>query len=110
MCVFLCLQCSVSCGQGKTKRQVVCVNFNDQVAETSECDTDDRPATEQECAMPQCPSRHSDNVGISPNPDSRKKFIPTGRADRNRADRHWSHQWRTGPWGAVSFTKHLIDI
>ncbi|XP_056591435.1 A disintegrin and metalloproteinase with thrombospondin motifs 9 isoform X1 [Triplophysa dalaica] len=96
--------CSVSCGQGKTTRQVVCVNFNDQVAETSECDTEERPATEQECAMPQCPSRHSDNVGISPNPDSRKKFIPTGRADRNRADRHWSHQWRTGPWGACSST------
>ncbi|XP_057217924.1 A disintegrin and metalloproteinase with thrombospondin motifs 9 [Triplophysa rosa] len=96
--------CSVSCGHGKTTRQVVCVNFNDQVAETSECDMDDRPATEQECAMPLCPSRPSDHGGISPNPDSRKKFIPTGRADRNRADRHWSHQWRTGPWGACSST------
>uniref|UniRef100_A0A8C1Z6Z7 ADAM metallopeptidase with thrombospondin type 1 motif, 9 n=1 Tax=Cyprinus carpio TaxID=7962 RepID=A0A8C1Z6Z7_CYPCA len=96
--------CSVSCGQGKTTRQVVCVNLSDQVVDMSECDPDDQPATEQECAMPQCPSRSSDHGGFLPNPDSRKKMVPTGRTDRNRAGRLQSHQWRTGPWGACSST------
>uniref|UniRef100_A0A8C1KEH8 ADAM metallopeptidase with thrombospondin type 1 motif, 9 n=1 Tax=Cyprinus carpio TaxID=7962 RepID=A0A8C1KEH8_CYPCA len=96
--------CSVSCGQGKTTRQVVCVNISDQVVEMNECDPDDQPATEQECAMPQCPSRSSDHGGFSPNNDSRKKTVPAGRTDRNRAGRPQSHQWRTGPWGACSST------
>uniref|UniRef100_A0A672NJH9 ADAM metallopeptidase with thrombospondin type 1 motif 9 n=1 Tax=Sinocyclocheilus grahami TaxID=75366 RepID=A0A672NJH9_SINGR len=96
--------CSVSCGQGKTTRQVVCMNISDQVVEMSECDPDDQPATEQECAMPQCPSRSSDHGGFSPNTDSRKKTVPAGRTDRNRAGRPQSHQWRTGPWGACSST------
>ncbi|XP_016299075.1 A disintegrin and metalloproteinase with thrombospondin motifs 9-like [Sinocyclocheilus anshuiensis] len=96
--------CSVSCGQGKTTRQVVCMNISDQVVEMSECDPDDQPSTEQECAMPQCPSRSSDHGGFSPNTDSRKKTVPAGRTDRNRAGRPQSHQWRTGPWGACSST------
>ncbi|RXN11135.1 A disintegrin and metallo ase with thrombospondin motifs 9 [Labeo rohita] len=96
--------CSVSCGQGTTTRQVVCMNISDQVVDISECDPDDQPATEQECAMPQCPSRSSDHGGFSPNPDSRKKTDPTGRTDRNRPGRPRLHQWRTGPWGACSST------
>ncbi|XP_051531405.1 A disintegrin and metalloproteinase with thrombospondin motifs 9 [Myxocyprinus asiaticus] len=96
--------CSVSCGQGTTTRQVACVNFNDQVVELSECDPDDQPAAEQECAMPQCPSRSSNHGGFSPNPDSRKKVVTTGQTDRNRAGKPQSHQWRTGPWGACSST------
>ncbi|XP_029103687.1 A disintegrin and metalloproteinase with thrombospondin motifs 9 isoform X2 [Scleropages formosus] len=82
--------CSVSCGQGKATRQVVCVNFNDQAVDLNECDPDDRPATEQECAMPQCPTR--------PDPSDTKKapLRGTGRAQ--------SQQWRTGPWGACSST------
>lgn len=86
------------------------MNISDQVVEMSECDPDDQPATEQECAMPQCPSRSSDHGGFLPNPDSRKKNVPGGRTDRNRAGRPQSHQWRTGPWGAVSTSKHLRMI
>uniref|UniRef100_A0A8B9RMA0 ADAM metallopeptidase with thrombospondin type 1 motif, 9 n=1 Tax=Astyanax mexicanus TaxID=7994 RepID=A0A8B9RMA0_ASTMX len=98
-------QCSVSCGQGKATRQVLCVNFSDQdqVVDMSECDPDDRPATEQECNMAQCPSRSSDHGGFPPNSDARKRTPSSGRADRIRGGR--SHQWRTGPWGAVSCSK-----
>lgn len=96
--------CSVSCGQGTTTRQVVCMNISDQVVELSECDLDDKPAAEQECAMPQCPSRSSDHGGFSPNPDFRKKTALPGRTDRNRAGRLQAQQWRTGPWGACSST------
>ncbi|KAI5093665.1 A disintegrin and metalloproteinase with thrombospondin motifs 9 [Silurus meridionalis] len=96
-------QCSVSCGQGKATRQVLCVNFSDQMVDESECDSDDRPATEQECAMPQCPSQPSDHAVFPPNQDGRKKAAPTSRADRIRSARPQT-QWRFGPWGACSST------
>ncbi|XP_054472137.1 A disintegrin and metalloproteinase with thrombospondin motifs 9-like [Anoplopoma fimbria] len=87
--------CSVTCGQGKTTRQVLCVSFSDQEVNTSECDLDDRPSTEQDCAMSQCPSRSSES---RPFPSS-----PNG-STRNNLPRSQSHQWRTGPWGACSST------
>ncbi|XP_060766580.1 A disintegrin and metalloproteinase with thrombospondin motifs 9-like isoform X3 [Neoarius graeffei] len=96
-------QCSVSCGQGKALRQVHCVNFSDQVVDLSECDPDDRPATEQECAMPQCPSRPNNHAAFPPDQDPHKKAAPAGRADRIRGARPQS-QWRFGPWGACSST------
>ncbi|KAI1890950.1 hypothetical protein AGOR_G00158860 [Albula goreensis] len=95
--------CSVSCGQGKATRQVVCVNFSDQVVDVSECDPDDRPATEQECAMPQCPTRSSDHGSFPTNGNAQKKFPPPGSSVRS-SSRTQSHQWRTGPWGACSST------
>lgn len=110
MSVCLCFQCSVSCGQGTTTRQVVCMNISDQVVETSECDLDDKPTAEQECAMPQCPSRSSDHGSFSPNPDIRKKTAFPGRTDRNRAGRLQAQQWRTGPWGAVSTLENDIKL
>ncbi|XP_061542969.1 A disintegrin and metalloproteinase with thrombospondin motifs 9 isoform X3 [Phycodurus eques] len=87
--------CSVTCGQGKTTRQVVCVNFGEQEVNSSECDPDDRPSTEQDCAMSQCASHssHSRPLPSSPN-SSARNIIPQSQ----------SHQWRTGPWGACSST------
>ncbi|KAM7423138.1 hypothetical protein PAMA_010928 [Pampus argenteus] len=87
--------CSVTCGQGKTTRQVLCVNFSDQEVNTSECDPDDRPTTEQDCAMSQCPSRSSESRPLPSSPNS---------SARNNIPRSQSHQWRTGPWGACSST------
>ncbi|KAJ8361216.1 hypothetical protein SKAU_G00177410 [Synaphobranchus kaupii] len=95
--------CSVSCGLGKATRQVVCVNFSDQVVDVSECDPDDRPASEQECAMAQCPTRYSDHGSFPSNGDPRKRLPPHGSSARNNG-RAQSHQWRTGPWGACSST------
>ncbi|XP_062325813.1 A disintegrin and metalloproteinase with thrombospondin motifs 9 [Osmerus eperlanus] len=95
--------CSVSCGQGKTTRQVVCVNFSDQIVDVNECDSDDRPATEQECAMSQCPSRSSDSRPFpSPSGGSRNN-LPVA-SDGRSGPRAQAHQWRTGPWGACSST------
>lgn len=85
-------QCSVTCGQGKTTRQVLCVNFSDQEVNASECDPDDRPATEQDCAMSQCPSRSSEPRPFPSSPNT---------SARNNLPHSQSHQWRTGPWGAV---------
>lgn len=85
-------QCSVTCGQGKTTRQVLCVNFSDQEVNASECDPDDRPATEQDCAMSQCPSRSSEPRPFPSSPNT---------SARNNLPHSESHQWRTGPWGAV---------
>ncbi|MBN3308697.1 ATS9 metalloproteinase, partial [Amia calva] len=98
--------CSVTCGQGKATRQVVCVNFSEQVVDVSECDPDDRPATEQDCAMSQCPSRSTDHGRFPSNVDLRIKVPSPGNSIRNagRGQTHGSHQWRTGPWGACSST------
>lgn len=90
LCCCVPLQCSVTCGQGKTTRQVLCVNFNEQEVSTSECDLEDRPATEQDCAMSQCPSRSSES-----------RPFPSSPNTRDNLPRSQSHQWRTGPWGAV---------
>ncbi|TKS70948.1 disintegrin and metalloproteinase with thrombospondin motifs 9 [Collichthys lucidus] len=87
--------CSVTCGQGKTTRQVLCVNFSDQEVNVSECDPDDRPNTEQDCAMSQCPSRSSESRPFPSSPNANV---------RNNLPRSQSHQWRTGPWGACSST------
>uniref|UniRef100_A0A3B3BTR9 ADAM metallopeptidase with thrombospondin type 1 motif, 9 n=1 Tax=Oryzias melastigma TaxID=30732 RepID=A0A3B3BTR9_ORYME len=85
--------CSVTCGQGKTTRQVLCVDFNEQEVNASECDPDDRPTTEQDCAMSQCPSRSSEPRSLPSSPNARSS-LPHSQ----------SHQWRTGPWGACSST------
>uniref|UniRef100_A0A8C3P7I2 ADAM metallopeptidase with thrombospondin type 1 motif 20 n=1 Tax=Chrysemys picta bellii TaxID=8478 RepID=A0A8C3P7I2_CHRPI len=76
--------CTVTCDDGITKRQVVCVNYHQQIDENY-CDPESRPSNEQECNMPPClPVYHNVN--------------------------QWSHpsvggnQWRTGPWGACSST------
>uniref|UniRef100_A0A3B4VJ60 ADAM metallopeptidase with thrombospondin type 1 motif 9 n=1 Tax=Seriola dumerili TaxID=41447 RepID=A0A3B4VJ60_SERDU len=86
--------CSVTCGQGKTTRQVLCV-ISDQEVNASECDPDDRPTTEQDCAMSQCPSRSSESRPLPSSPNA---------SARNNLPRSQSHQWRTGPWGACSST------
>lgn len=75
----------------------MCINFSDQEVNTSECDPDDRPPIEQDCAMSQCLSRSSES---RPYPSS-----PNG-STRNNLPRSQSHQWRTGPWGAVRHFTH----
>lgn len=99
----MCAQCSVSCGQGKTTRQVLCVNFSDQIVDVVECDADDRPATEQECAMSQCSALRSSDSRPFPSPSGGvRNNLPTA-ADGRSGGRTQAHQWRTGPWGAVNF-------
>ncbi|KAG2471070.1 ATS9 metalloproteinase, partial [Polypterus senegalus] len=99
--------CSVTCGQGKATRQVVCISSNDQVVDLSECDPDDRPATVQECTMSACPSQSNDRGRINLPTDPRVKVPPShGLPNRNagRAQPPGANQWRMGPWGACSST------
>ncbi|KAJ7415429.1 hypothetical protein BTVI_38112 [Pitangus sulphuratus] len=99
--------CSVTCGQGKATRQVICVNYSDQLVDRSECDPDDLPATEQDCSMSPChPNSHDYGRPIHPflYPDHRLKLHPGGSPNRNRAHIPGGNQWRIGPWGACSST------
>uniref|UniRef100_A0A8C4UYY9 ADAM metallopeptidase with thrombospondin type 1 motif 9 n=1 Tax=Falco tinnunculus TaxID=100819 RepID=A0A8C4UYY9_FALTI len=100
-------QCSVTCGQGKATRQVICINYSDQLVDRSECDPDDLPATEQDCSMSPCHSNsHDYGRAIHPflYPDHRLKLHPGGSPNRNRAHVPGGNQWRIGPWGACSST------
>ncbi|KAF7250039.1 A disintegrin and metalloproteinase with thrombospondin motifs 9 [Varanus komodoensis] len=98
--------CSVTCGQGKVTRQVVCIDYSDQIVDRRECDADDIPATEQDCSMPSCQqinSEYNRPIYPVPYPDYRQKG---GNPNRNqgRVHAHDGNQWRTGPWGACSST------
>uniref|UniRef100_A0A672UQ41 ADAM metallopeptidase with thrombospondin type 1 motif 9 n=1 Tax=Strigops habroptila TaxID=2489341 RepID=A0A672UQ41_STRHB len=99
--------CSVTCGQGKATRQVICIDYSDQLVDRSECDPDDLPATEQDCSMSPChPNSHDYGRPIHPflYPDHRLKLHPGGSPNRNRAHVPGGNQWRIGPWGACSST------
>ncbi|KAK7817569.1 hypothetical protein U0070_024479 [Myodes glareolus] len=93
--------CSVTCGQGKATRQVVCVNYSDHVIDRSECDPDYIPETEQDCSMSPCSQRISGTGLVYPYQN--EDFRP--RSDSpSRTHVLGGNQWRTGPWGACSST------
>ncbi|XP_074140277.1 A disintegrin and metalloproteinase with thrombospondin motifs 9 isoform X2 [Sminthopsis crassicaudata] len=94
--------CSVSCGQGRATRQVVCVNYSNQVVDRSECDVDYIPETEQDCSMSPCP-RQSHDRDMPQHPFQNKDYHPRS-ASPSRTHVLGGNQWRTGPWGACSST------
>ncbi|XP_030629632.1 A disintegrin and metalloproteinase with thrombospondin motifs 20 [Chanos chanos] len=92
--------CSVSCGVGHSTRQVVCMNYHQQV-DDSFCHPEEKPSAEQECVAMPC---HS-NYPLQP------KSHPYLPPDPGHHPGHssWNvpsadYQWRTGPWGACSST------
>ncbi|XP_074054912.1 A disintegrin and metalloproteinase with thrombospondin motifs 9 isoform X2 [Macrotis lagotis] len=94
--------CSVSCGQGRATRQVVCVNYSNQVVDQSECDMDYIPETEQDCSMSPCPRQNRDR-DVAHHPFQNKDYGPrSGHPSRTHV--LGGNQWRTGPWGACSST------
>uniref|UniRef100_A0A7M4FG01 ADAM metallopeptidase with thrombospondin type 1 motif 9 n=1 Tax=Crocodylus porosus TaxID=8502 RepID=A0A7M4FG01_CROPO len=97
--------CSVTCGQGKATRQVVCVNYNDQLVDRGECDPEDLPATDQDCSMSPCHD-YGRPIHPFPYPDHRLKLNPGGSLNRHPGRAHipGGSQWRIGPWGACSST------
>lgn len=105
---FFQFQCSVSCGQGKAMRQVVCVDFLGLTVEQNECDPEDIPSSEQECSMSPCHYVNNDYgrpIHYLPNVDQRVRSNPTlAILNRNsgRSIGSGGNQWRIGPWGSVS--------
>lgn len=93
-------QCSVTCGQGRTTRQVVCVNYSDHVIDQSKCDPDYIPETSQDCFMSPCPQRTPDSV-LAQNPFQNVGYHPRSFSP-SQTHVLGGNQWRTGPWGAVS--------
>uniref|UniRef100_A0A8C4KX37 ADAM metallopeptidase with thrombospondin type 1 motif 9 n=1 Tax=Equus asinus asinus TaxID=83772 RepID=A0A8C4KX37_EQUAS len=94
--------CSVTCGQGRATRQVVCVNYSDHVIDQSECDPDYIPETDQDCSMSPCPQRIPDS-GLAQHPFQNEDYRPRS-ANPSRTHVLGGNQWRTGPWGACSST------
>uniref|UniRef100_A0A8D3DJA4 ADAM metallopeptidase with thrombospondin type 1 motif 20 n=1 Tax=Scophthalmus maximus TaxID=52904 RepID=A0A8D3DJA4_SCOMX len=94
--------CSVTCGVGRTTRQVVCSNYH-QPVDQSFCDPDEKPATEQECTAAPCSSvYHRQRINDQPYGYPQDPGRHPGHSSWNvpSAD----NQWRTGPWGACSST------
>ncbi|XP_029473156.1 A disintegrin and metalloproteinase with thrombospondin motifs 20 [Rhinatrema bivittatum] len=102
--------CPVSCGNGRVTRQVVCINYRQQIDEDS-CDPEGRPSEEQECNMSPClltihqvPKKDDDiaHVPQPENPQINKSYNPQVNGDQWSLPR--GNQWRTGPWGTCSST------
>uniref|UniRef100_A0A3B4YNL9 ADAM metallopeptidase with thrombospondin type 1 motif 20 n=1 Tax=Seriola lalandi dorsalis TaxID=1841481 RepID=A0A3B4YNL9_SERLL len=94
--------CSVTCGAGRTTRQVVCSNYH-QPVDQSFCDPDEKPVTEQECTAAPCSSiYHRQRINDQPYGYPQDPGRHPGHSSWNvpSAD----NQWRTGPWGACSST------
>ncbi|KAM7063007.1 A disintegrin and metalloproteinase with thrombospondin motifs 9 isoform 4-T4 [Molossus nigricans] len=94
--------CSVTCGQGRTSRQVVCVNYSDHVIDQSKCDPDYIPETDQDCSMPPC-SRQTPDRGLAQHPFQNVGYHPRSPGP-SQTHVLGGNQWRTGPWGACSST------
>ncbi|TSK13404.1 A disintegrin and metalloproteinase with thrombospondin motifs 20 [Bagarius yarrelli] len=92
--------CSVSCGVGHATRQVVCMNYNQQVDE-SFCHLDEKPSSEQECAAVPCHTVYQLWPNNQPYLPSDPRSHP-GHSSWNNPSA--DHQWRTGPWGSCSST------
>ncbi|XP_072291726.1 A disintegrin and metalloproteinase with thrombospondin motifs 20 isoform X1 [Eucyclogobius newberryi] len=93
--------CSVTCGTGKTSRQVVCSNYHRPV-DQSLCDPDEKPSSEQDCTAAPCPSVYQRQRIDQPDGYPHDPGRHPGHNSWNvpSAD----NQWRTGPWGACSST------
>lgn len=92
-------QCPVTCGGGRSTRQVVCSNYH-QPVDQSFCDPDEKPATEQDCTAAPCSSiYHRQRINDQPYGYPQDPGRHPGHSSWNvpSAD----NQWRTGPWGAV---------
>lgn len=91
-------QCTVTCDSGIITRQVVCVNYHQQINENY-CDPEGQPPNEQECNMPPCPVVYH----RVPKPDDHPSRFPNiGYFPiHHPQDNMGGYQWRTGPWGAV---------
>ncbi|EPY85674.1 A disintegrin and metalloproteinase with thrombospondin motifs 9 [Camelus ferus] len=94
--------CSMTCGQGRATRQVVCVNYSDHVIDQSECDPEYIPETEQDCSMSPCPQRTPDS-SLAQHPFQNEDYRLRG-VSPSRTHVLGGNQWRTGPWGACSST------
>ncbi|XP_028666607.2 A disintegrin and metalloproteinase with thrombospondin motifs 20-like isoform X1 [Erpetoichthys calabaricus] len=101
--------CSVTCGQGRSTRQVICSNYHHQIEEGL-CDPDNKPSAEQQCNTTPCPSVY--HLVPSNQPAHFPSFnYQNPHMDHSPQDRphDWNvlaadNQWRTGPWGACSST------
>lgn len=98
-------QCTVTCDSGIITRQVICVNYHQQINENY-CDPEGRPSKEQECNMPPCPAvYHTPKIHEHPSHFPEAGYPPIHHPLDNT--NQWNHpsvggyQWRTGPWGAV---------
>ncbi|XP_067420282.1 A disintegrin and metalloproteinase with thrombospondin motifs 20 isoform X3 [Emydura macquarii macquarii] len=104
--------CTVTCDNGIATRQVVCVNYHQQIDENY-CDPESRPSKEQECNMPPClpDYRHIPKMYDHPSHYPELDYPPIHKGHNPQDNvNQWSHpsvggnQWRTGPWGACSST------
>ncbi|XP_061825570.2 A disintegrin and metalloproteinase with thrombospondin motifs 20 [Nerophis lumbriciformis] len=94
--------CSVTCGAGRSTRQVLCSNYHQSV-DQSFCDPDERPEMEQECTTAPCSSiYHRQRINDQPYGYPKDPGHHPGHNSWNVPSR--DNQWRTGPWGACSST------
>lgn len=90
-------------------RQVVCTSYHGRIDDEN-CDPENRPIIEQDCNIAPCqthnhfPGNHNYPM-LFPQPESpqksRENDVHNSINQKNKPAR--GNQWRTGPWGAVSY-------
>lgn len=98
----------MTCGQGRTTRQVMCVDYSDRVMDQSQCDTDYIPEAAQDCSLPPCP-RQTPDRGLAQHPFQNVGYHPRSLGP-SQTHVLGGNQWRTGPWGAVSITASFPNL
>ncbi|XP_045143176.1 A disintegrin and metalloproteinase with thrombospondin motifs 20 [Echinops telfairi] len=93
--------CSATCGNGKTTRHVLCVNYHQAINEDY-CDPEVRPVTEQECNLAACPPVYHHSPGSAEQPSHPPDRSSPLTHEPEDLPSIRGNQWRTGPWGSCS--------
>ncbi|XP_024868188.1 A disintegrin and metalloproteinase with thrombospondin motifs 9 isoform X1 [Temnothorax curvispinosus] len=93
--------CSVTCGEGTSRRNVVCKNADG--APSDGCSISEKPETSVTCTLKPCPNVVSlPPITYSTNPPREDSFPQENEIDSNGITFHSGYKWHVGAYGECS--------